>query len=351
MVSFIALISGFWIAEFRNVSSSSLFHDSLAFVFGFCFSMSFLMSSFSVKEIQAMLLISMTFTVFCLSIFLFLPFLAPFIQPWYGGIRFSGWSKDPNQLALLLTTIPFFSIYLMNRHSSQIKKLWYILLIIATLIFGIATQTDSLKLSWTLGTFLIILLGTYRGIADYVNKYLTSIKAFVFKQITLFFILFITLGLGYLLLKEINSILTEVYSYGSQGEIRLKLWLNGIEAISHSPLFGLGPGSHSGLEAPLLDFEAHNTFIDWASSSGIVGLSCYIVLILWIGRKAWQRGSVPLITALIALITFSAFIYILRHIVFWFYLLDITVLCLPSISSKDVATCNICCQDRDLEAP
>jgi O-antigen ligase len=335
IVSFIALNVGFLIAESKEISSSSFLHDALAFMLGFLFSMAFAISRISKKEIQKILLISITFTIFCLFILRFLAFLVPFVEPWYAGVRFSGWSKDPNQLAFLLSTFPFFSIHCLSQCNSNAKKFWCILLIMGSLLFGMDTQTDSLKICWILGFILLVLFETHKSVANYINHSI-SIKKFIFNQITFILILLLVSGLGYFFSKEISSAISEMYNEGSQGETRLKLWFNGIEAAYNSPLFGLGPGAHSGLTAPLSDFEAHNTFIDWASSSGLIGLTSYIAFTFWVGCKAWLRGYMALVAALIALIIYSSFIYVLRHILFWFYLISIVKLCSQSSDSKGI---------------
>jgi O-antigen ligase len=122
---------------------------------------------------------------------------------------------------------------------------------------------------------------------------------------------------------RITTTSTEVYNQGNQGSDRITLWQHGIAAISSSPVFGLGPGAHSGDKAPFLDFESHNTFIDWGGSTGMVGLAAYLSLLGWIAGRAWRNGFVVLVGAVISLATFSSFHYVLRHVIFWFYLLSI----------------------------
>jgi O-antigen ligase len=174
----------------------------------------------------------------------------------------------------------------------------------------------------------------YREISKRTASYFSSSKNFVIKQLLLSSLLLIILFLGYVVYEQVYAVLSNTYNYGSQGSDRLTLWKNGIAALSHSPLFGLGPGAHSGYTRPFLDTEAHNTFIDWAASYGIIGLICYLTLLGWIGWKTWKNGSSALVAALISLVGYSVFVYTARHIVFWFSLLAIVGLSTPSLKSK-----------------
>ncbi|WP_416665955.1 hypothetical protein [Egbenema bharatensis] len=58
-------------------------------------------------------------------------------------------------------------------------------------------------------------------------------------------------------------------------------------------------------------------------SSGMVGLSCYLVFVSWIGWNTWRKGSPILFAAFIAMLGFSSFHYVLRQPLFWFSILAI----------------------------
>jgi O-antigen ligase len=333
-VSFTCLALGFLIAESMALTSEDIYHDLLAFMFAFSFSITFLIRVSSNKELKKLLKFFLAFTIVSLFIIFLFPGLIPFLTPWYGDTRFAAWSNDPNQLALLLSPIPFFCLYFFSLSRNKLEKIWHILLMLLAFLLGVETQSDSLKLWWTIASVGTIFLIFYREVTKRTTSYFSSYKNFVIKQLILSSLLLITLFLGYVVYEQVYAILSNTYNYGAQGSDRLTLWKNALAGLSHSPLFGLGPGAHSGYTKPFLNTEAHNTFIDWAASYGIVGLACYLTLLGWISWKAWKNGSSALIAALISLIGYSVFVYTARHIVFWFSLLAITNLSTPFLTSK-----------------
>ena len=87
---------------------------------------------------------------------------------------------------------------------------------------------------------------------------------------------------------------TDLYADAGQGEIRFTVWLNGLRALAESPLVGWGPGAFSGLHEPFEGFEAHNTLIDWAASTGALGLALHAALWVWCASRALRMGVLPL---------------------------------------------------------
>ncbi|NMG08831.1 O-antigen ligase family protein [Brasilonema sp. UFV-L1] len=324
LIAFTSMTFGLLIAELMGVKASDFQYDYSAFILAFLFSSSCTISENFSKNIQKIILYSLSFSMVCLFIIFCFPSLTPFLESWYGGIRFAGWAKNPNQLALLLCMIPFLALYLFNKSSSFFKKIFYATLSIMCVIIGLSTGSDALMLAWAIGFTIITLFVTVQVTTNiFVIKNLTTYLRLVYKLIIGLIILLlavIVLKIGYDTLYLASA---DVYDKGGQGSERVTLWTNGIAALSHSPLFGLGPGSHSGENGPFLDFEAHNTFIDWGASSGIIGLIAYIALLGWVAWTAWHKGFVVLFAAVISLAGFSCFHYVLRHPIFWFYLLAI----------------------------
>jgi O-antigen ligase len=115
---------------------------------------------------------------------------------------------------------------------------------------------------------------------------------------------------------------------GGQGQVRVLLWENGVEALLSAPLLGLGPGGHSGIAAPFSGAEAHNTFVDWGTNTGLVGLLAYVALLTWIAIDVWRSRHPTLIAALVATQVLSMFHFTLRHPVYWFYLTAIHAIAL-----------------------
>lgn len=334
IASFTSVILGLLSAESLGLTSLSVFHDTLAFVFVFSFSIAFLIRVSSSQDLTKILSLYISFTIVSLSLLFIFPRLTPFLSVWYGGTRFTAWSKDPNQLALLLSTMPFFSLYFLQSSKNKNEKIGYFLLILMSFILGTATQSDSLRIWWILASLVTIFLMLYRWVSEQAIGFLSPYKIFVIKQIVILGFILTLVLLGCMVYEKVYAVLSHVYSYGSQGSTRLTLWGNAIAALSHSPIFGLGPGAHSGYTKPFLDVEAHNTFIDWTASYGIIGLICYISLLGWVGWSIWKNGSVALLAALISLVGYSVFVYTLRHITFWYSLLTLASLSTRVLTQK-----------------
>lgn len=335
LVSFSSISLGFLIAESKGLTAGDFEHDGLSFGLAFIFSMTFSIAISSKEDVKKLLSYCIPFTIFSLSILLLLPFLVPFINPWYGEVRFTGWAENPNQMALQLSMIPFFALHLLSQSSKTITKIWYILLIIASLFIGRATGSDALITAWASGFSLLIVLKINRDISNSSAQDKSSFSSVINRNIIqLFFAIIVLIALLFVY-TEITAVVGDEYNKGAQGDVRITLWMNGIAAIAHSPIFGLGPGSQSGFKGPFLNFEAHNTFIDWAGDSGIVGLVCYVALLAWVGWNAWKNKLVVMVAAIISIVGFSMFHYVLRPPIFWFYLMAIATL--STYTSKESA--------------
>ena len=335
-VGFISLALGLSIGDSLNLKSGNWHHDSFALCFSFIFSLCLANSYFFYLEIKKMINYVISFSLLALlTVFLF-PSFIPFLTPWYEGVRFLGWTQNPNQLALLLTVIPFFALYCLRSGSQFFLKLKFIFLMIVCFVLGISTQSDALAFGWIIGFTLIIFLELYLFIDKNIvpKKYINSEIKGLIRAIMAISATIIILILTEFIYQQLYSNTANVYDQADQGSIRMTLWKNGITAISSSPLFGLGPGAHSGETRPFLDEEAHNTFIDWGSSSGIVGIIAYISLLGWIGWQAWKNQSFIMFAAVICLTIFSCFHYILRQPIFWFYLLSINSLTNQTTKTK-----------------
>lgn len=323
LLAFTSLTLGLSVSDSINLKSDGWSRDYFAFGFSFIFSLCLTHSKFFYSQIQKMIDYMISFSmVALLTIFLF-PSSIPFLNPWYSGIRFRGWAENPNQIALLLSIIPFFALHLLfNKSSNLLSKIWYILLIITCLTIGIATDSDAIKIGWLTGSTIIIFLIIHHLLVSiFSSQHVVNFLKKSYQSILGIIIILIKLICFKNIYKHINMTLESPDNKGDDG--RIILWQHGIDAIYNSPLFGLGPGAHSGENAPFLNFEAHNTFIDWGSSSGIVGIISYILLVGSIAWQAWKRQSFVMFAAVICLIIFSCFHYVLRHPIFWFYLLSI----------------------------
>jgi O-antigen ligase len=335
LVSLISFTLGLSIADSMNLISNGWPRDYFALGFAFIFSMNLTSSTFFYLRIQEIVKDVIVLSTVGLFIIFMMPSLIPFLETWSEGVRFMGLSHNPNQLSLLLSMIPFFALYLAQISADWVVKIKFFLLIIPCVIMGISTQSDALTMSWLLGLSIIIFMRFYSKILalrayNLLSPELKNILKLIFR----IFVILIILIAGLFLYHKIYNISESVYNEGDQGSLRVTLWKNGITAMSYSPLFGLGPGAHSGEIEPFLGFEAHNTFVDWGSSSGIIGLMAYVCLLAWVAWQTWKAKLFILFAAVISLMVFSSFHYVVRHPIFWFYLLSLASLSMEATKNK-----------------
>ena len=226
--------------------------------------------------------------------------------------RFLGWSRDPNQIAILVGPFPFLALYYLKKHSSALGKVLFLLLFTCSIVLGLSTDSDSLKVAWMVSvviySILVLLLCgkvTYRKAAVVSGIVLLCYFAGVF-----------------IFGSEVVSWIENIYYKQDQGSVRLALWVNGLQAASHSPLVGLGPGAFSGVQEAFAGMECHNTFIDWMTNTGVIGLLLLIFLLSWTFIKALSRSNDPeAVAVLTTVITVSLFLYVIRHPIWWLYII------------------------------
>ena len=109
----------------------------------------------------------------------------------------------------------------------------------------------------------------------------------------------------------------------------------GFAALSYSLIVGLGPGQYSGIKAPFLGWEAHNSLPDWSIGIGFVGAVAIGILGTWSSWKILKAKKIEFFVALSALIIFSQAHYTHRHPLIWFLFVMIVV---QSINSETKAS-------------
>jgi len=236
------------------------------------------------------------------------------IQPWY-AYRFRGWAENPNQMALMVLGMPFLGWHLLRQTQRRASKVLYGLAILGCIWVGLATWSDGLRVAW-LGALTVI------GFLLWCRAFQRSSGPVIYLTHLIIpaLILVLGIGLGEQLLARFEAIGQGVYSEGGQGETRLMNWVNGLRAMGHSPLVGLGPGAHSGLHEPFQGFEAHNTYIDWGTNTGLLGVALQLALLTWAAWRAWRARAFALLAGFGALLVFCVFAYTLRQPIYWLLL-------------------------------
>lgn len=247
----------------------------------------------------------------CIQIFV----LSLFISAVLYGIevdvgRYSGASKNPNQLAIYLAGMLCISTFYLDK-SFLLKSVLWVLCAYA----AYQTKSDAFVAGIFLGLVGIFLV---LFIKMMLNK--KSHLAFVS-----FGLLFIALFIFALVSGRIYSYFDyflEIWSYGDQGSQRLTLWLNGIEAFLTSPIVGLGGGSFSTGDGSV-SFgqygisEAHNTVIDLAMTFGAIPVFWYLWYYVKTIRIASINGHYLIIFCIFLFFGISMFHHVARHFVFW----------------------------------
>jgi O-antigen ligase len=244
------------------------------------------------------------------------------VQPW-DGFRFRGWSTNPNQTALVLVLIPFVGFALARELKGPRARAWTRACTLLAIPLGVLTASDALFLAWLAGGALV-------GGVAWLHM-ATGPAQGVWNRAMAWFIVpgLLVLGLvtaGPTLAALADARAMATYNEQGQGSTRVSLWTHGAQAWAASPLVGLGPGGHSGYLGPFLHEEAHNTFIDFGSSTGLLGLAAYLTLLGAAARRLVRSRRPALVAGLAALVTYSMFHYVLRHPVFWTGLLVLMLL-------------------------
>ncbi|WP_432360348.1 O-antigen ligase family protein [Sporosarcina sp. UB5] len=233
----------------------------------------------------------------------------------YYNVRMQGFSTNPNQLALLMVIIVPFSLYFLLK--GIYPKLFNVLVLLGSLYVSLQTYSDALYVAILCGglvfSFCTIL------VSEKVRKG-TKIIILLFLSLLPFIVVFI----------DKMMIIFEAFDKNNdQASIRLILWKNGLKAFTSSPFWGNGTGAHSGVTGPFMNFESHNSFIDFISMFGLLGL--LIVAILFTKIVVNNLQSPFFLSVLFSILTFSMFHNTIRQPLVWFFF---TVLYLGTNAKK-----------------
>ena len=288
---FICIIPNTILTLIIGLYSESSLADILAY--GTCF--------FFIASIAFLNLNHNAIATICL--FIVCVFTLPFIgsgDAWYGDVRFSGGSDNPNRLAIyLLSSFALLSQLKLNLSSKLIYALVFTVLIYFTL-------SDAARLAY------IAMILTFIFLAGCRSPYILPI----YLSIIAVLILFIILNLN-----AIINFFIDLWYAASTSSYRFNLILTGIDAWlenSFTFLIGHGSGSFAGFAGPYEGWEAHSTPVDILTIGGIFGFALfYGPLIYCIFEFIRQRNNFAA-SCLVGLIIFSLFAFVARHPIIWF---------------------------------
>jgi O-Antigen ligase len=257
------------------------------------------------------------------------------VNPWYFD-RFSGWSSNPNQLALYCAAFGPLALHLAATSSNKSGK-WIGLASIALIFYvGRLTKSDTYLYTSVLAVLIFAALKTRTWLS------LPGGGASLARQMAvLFLIASVPLAAAAAPYAYMNIQNAEAFAKsltkdkgGAATEetaaLRVFLWTEAVQTGMQSASLGLGPGPHlvrrpfgriTFIPAP---FEAHNTALDLYTQGGLLS----VVLLIWIVGSAGAFALRAKFDALVALIAsmavFSMPHLIIRHPLVWF----VVTLCL-----------------------
>ena len=320
LVAWASLIAGaFWSSLIGMDALDDMVHDFAALAFVTLVSIGFALVFRESRPLESMLHAYVFLTSAIVGGMLVLSWFVPTafgLSLWYYEGRFAAWAINPNQIALLVVGIPFWALHL-HSQSGRSRRVLLEFSVLVSILVGLATYSEALLLAWLGGFGLLGLMAIYKSPVRGHGRVLLA---------------WICIPLGGIILATVlapvvwPTFVNLYHTDGGQGDVRMALWGNGLQAIAMSPVFGFGPGAHAGLESPFQGEEAHNTLIDWGTCAGVVGVAAYLSLVWVVVRRSWRAGNSALVCGFFALFTFSLFHYVLRQPIFWVSLLIVLLL-------------------------
>lgn len=298
-------------------------HDTIAYLFITAVMLTFGLANPSHAAAYRML---RTVVVLGVGLFSFLLVLSLGVQEIGGfvlasGIRFVGLATNPNQLGMLLAPMPFLCLYFLLRAPTISQRLGFLVLLPLSVWVGFATLSDALVAAWS-ASAVVLGLGAILLKAQHV----TVGRSTALNQLLILAnLLLVCLCLAFVALSSptvwrlADEVVADVEA-GDESGTRTFLWRSGIDQLSESPLIGFGGGPQIEDARFTAAREAHNSYLDLALATGLLGLSCLIALVCVVLFRSQILLQPVLLGAFTTLLSFGFFHYVFRHPIFWFYM-------------------------------
>ena len=221
-------------------------------------------------------------------------------ESWYGDVRFSGASDNPNRLAIYLLS----SLVILSQLNIDKFKKFLCFLAFTTFIY--ITLSDAARLGFAALVLSFLFFQGFR------SPYILPI----YILLAFFALIFIATNLN-----AIADGLSTLWYAASNSSFRFNLMSNGIQAWLEHPasiLIGHGSGAFSGYMGPYEGWESHSNPADLLSIAGIAGFLLFYLPLLYSIILFIQKRNHFAASALIGLLIFSLFAFIARHPVVWF---------------------------------
>jgi O-antigen ligase len=258
---------------------------------------------------------------------------------WSDPNRAAGIVGEPNFAAgLLAISLPFFIYFSIDGFQTIYNKLFYSIsaFITTTAIYFTGSRMGILLIMFCVVGIIII----HRKILNL--KHIISI------------LLCIPAGLYILTIFQTTTIQRFArligYLQGGSGDGsirgRMNLVINGLNMIKNNPVTGVGPGNFINAIVQYPGYNSirysHNTYIDVASQTGIIGCCLFILLLLFVSKRllciesiqSSSRISSYYIVSYLLLLVYLLFLSDFFNVYFWFVFIPISISVENSIGIK-----------------
>lgn len=258
-----------------------------------------------------------------------------------GDIRYSGWSINPNQLALFFVPLPVWVAALWRdvANPTRLQMTGFGLLLFALMLMGLLVRSDGLFVVWVFEFVILIML-----------RLRWEMKA---SRMSL---------LGYAFVMVLCVFLVKTFAHGevrksvrcaaetiSQGEglwsnkcydgqafkdqeafrlgysdplqktgVRQEHWVHGLQSWWHSPWVGHGPGEYS-YNSIGGEKESHNITIDLLTQGGVLAGGAWLALVSYLLIGAWRIRDSYTFSVVLMMAAFT-FFHNTRQPYLWFVL-------------------------------
>ena len=226
----------------------------------------------------------------------------PFGIPlWFADARYTGGAKNPHQIAILMCGLTFVFLKRAIEKKNVLLNLVFASICVYT---ELQTEASTGLMAMVLGLFTAIFVLTFNRINDRKRRLLFLAAEICF--FIAFFLLFY------------NKIYTFVYDWiasDRNGVGRLEIASRIGKAFMKSPIFGLGPGTHSVSDYGIV-IEFHNTYLEIIAATGIIGATAFIVLTARVIKILFYNDS-QYLAVIVAIYAYGFGGFAMRRLVYW----------------------------------
>lgn len=256
-------------------------------------------------------------------------------------LRFSGWSTNPNQLALFFVPLPVWVAALWRDVSkpTKLQMAGFGLLLFALMLMGLLVRSDGLFVVWVFEFVILIMLRlrwelkasrvSLLGYALVMVLCVFLVKTFAHGEVRKSLrcaVETISLGEGLWSAKCYDGQAfkdQETFRIGysdplQKTGVRQEHWVHGLQSWWQSPWVGHGPGEYS-YNSIGDEKESHNITIDLLTQGGILAGGAWIALVSYLLIGAWRIRDSYSFSVVLMMAAFT-FFHNTRQPYFWFVL-------------------------------